>query len=106
MTPSQYLDIIKYDNKSKEYIEDLDWYDNTIWIRKDKKGQGTHIPFEELDALITELVETKKIIENYEKNRYTIAHNIKPITRPIISPVNTEFLFIFCIGFDPIFIPP
>ena len=48
MTPSQYLDIIKYNNKSKEYIEDLDWYDNTIWIRKDKKGQGTHISLKNL----------------------------------------------------------
>ena len=78
MTPSQYLDIIKYDNKSKEYIEDLDWYNNTIWIRKDKKGQGTHIPFEELDTLIVELVETKKIIENYEKNRLRGLTNFIP----------------------------
>ena len=40
------------------------------------------------------------------KNRYTIAHKIKPITNPIISPVKVEFLFIFCIGFTPIMIPP
>ena len=78
MTPSQYLDLIKYDDKPKKYVEDLCWYDSRIWIREDKRGPGIHISFEELDALITELVETKKVIENYEKNRLRGLTNFIP----------------------------